>query len=96
MLAPSYFEKLYNKSYFEAGRSPRNRSILGVCEDFEDKPDAKRALLDSFYFIALYGIVYSTDTPCCDVAEYHKGQNPYVLHYRYLHTAEDSYQRAGT
>ena len=73
-----FFEKLYNKSYFEAGRSPRNRSILGVCEDFEGKPDAKRALLDSFFFIALFGIVYSTDTPCCDVAEYHKGQNPYV------------------
>ena len=40
--------KFYNKSYFEAGRSPKNRSILGVCEDFEDKPDAKRALLENF------------------------------------------------
>ena len=40
--------KFYNKSYFEAGRSPKNRSILGVCEDFEDKPNAKRALLENF------------------------------------------------
>ena len=41
-------QKLYNKSYFEAGRRPRNRSLLGANEDFEDKPDAKRALLDDF------------------------------------------------
>ncbi|MBO4993188.1 MAG: hypothetical protein J6C60_02885, partial [Alistipes sp.] len=27
--------KLYNKSYFEAGRRPRNRSLLGANEDFE-------------------------------------------------------------
>ena len=40
--------KLYNKSYFEAGRRPKNRSILGVCEDFAGKPDAKRALLGNF------------------------------------------------
>ena len=44
----SLAKKLYNKSYFEAGRSPRKRSILNVCEHSEDKPDAKRALLDGF------------------------------------------------
>ena len=43
--------KLYNKSYFEAGRSPKNRSILGVCEDFAGKPDAKIALFDYFNLI---------------------------------------------
>ena len=41
-------EKLYNKSYFEAGRSPRKRSLLEVNEHFEDKPDAKRAFLFGF------------------------------------------------
>ena len=41
-------KKLDNKSYFEAGRRPRNRSLLGVNEDFEGEPDAERALLDSF------------------------------------------------
>ena len=55
MLAPSYFEKLYNKSYFEAGRRPRKRSLLGVNEHFEGKPDAKRALLDSF-FMKILGV----------------------------------------
>ncbi len=40
--------KLYNKSYFEAGRRLRKRSLLGANEHFEGKPDAKRALLDSF------------------------------------------------
>ena len=29
----------------------RKRSILDVCEHFEDEPDAKRALLDYFYSI---------------------------------------------
>ena len=43
--------KLYNKSYFEAGRSPKNRSILGVCKDFAGKPDAKIALFDYFNLI---------------------------------------------
>ena len=59
---PNYFSgisllksKLYNKSYFEAGRSPRKRSILGVCEHFEDKPDAEIALLGDFAL--LYGNV---------------------------------------
>ena len=33
-------------------RSPRNRSILGVCEDFEGKRNAKITLLDSFLLIA--------------------------------------------
>ena len=32
----------------EAGRSPRKRNILCVCEHFKDKPDAEKALLDSF------------------------------------------------
>ena len=44
-------QKLYNKSYFEAARSLRNRSILDVCEDSENEADAERALLDNFYFI---------------------------------------------
>ena len=39
----------------EAGRSPRKRSILGVCEHFEDKPDAEIALLGDFAL--LYGNV---------------------------------------
>ena len=41
-------QNCYNKSYFEAGRRLRNRSIPSVCEDFENKPDAKRALLERF------------------------------------------------
>ena len=44
-------QKLYNKSYFEAARSLRNRSILDVCEDSENEADAERALLYNFYFI---------------------------------------------
>ena len=44
------FEKLYNKSYFEAGRRPRKQSLLFVNEHFEGKPDAKRALLGSFSY----------------------------------------------
>ena len=35
---------------FEAGRRPRNHSLLGVNEDFEVKPDAKRALLGNLYY----------------------------------------------
>jgi hypothetical protein len=46
------FQELYNKSYFEAGRRPRNRSLLGANEDCEGKPDAKRALLDNFSLFA--------------------------------------------
>ena len=38
-------KNLYSKSYFEAARSMEKRSILSVCEDFEIKADAKRALL---------------------------------------------------
>ena len=41
--------KLYNKSYFEAARRLRNRSLLDVNEDFSDKADAERALLDSLF-----------------------------------------------
>ena len=48
VLYPLSTQKLYNKSYFEAGRSLRNRSLLDVNEDFEDEPDAERALLDDF------------------------------------------------
>ena len=44
------FEKFYNKSYFEAARRPRNRSLLDVNEDSEVKADAERALLESFYY----------------------------------------------
>ena len=39
-------KELYNNSYFEAGRSPRKRSLHRVNEHFEGKPDAKRALLE--------------------------------------------------
>ena len=46
----SIFSKnAYHKSYFEAGRRARNRSILGVCEDFEVKPDTESALLGAFF-----------------------------------------------
>jgi len=47
-------QKLYNVSYFEAGRRPRNRSLLLVNEDFEVKPDAKRASLDNFKVLGRY------------------------------------------
>ena len=40
---------MYNKSYFEAGRSPRKRSLQEVNEHFEGKPDDKIALFDSFF-----------------------------------------------
>ena len=39
-----FTKKLYNKSYFEAARRPRKRSLLMVNEDFEDKANDKRAL----------------------------------------------------
>ena len=52
-LAPSYFEKLYNKSYFKAGRRPRKHSLLFVNEHFEGKPDTERDLLYSFFFYFL-------------------------------------------
>ena len=55
------FEKLYNKSYFEAGRRPRKRSLLFVNEHFEGKPDAERALLDSFFFIGVMGAISVID-----------------------------------
>ena len=42
------FKKWYNKSYFEAGRRLRKRSIQEVCEHSEGKLDAKRALLEEF------------------------------------------------
>ena len=47
----TFFKELYNNSYFEAGRSPRKRSLLSVNEHFEDKPDAKRALLGNFFLL---------------------------------------------
>ena len=53
----TFFKKLYNNSYFEAGRSPRKHSLLSVNEHFEDKPDAKRALFDSFFFIGVMGAI---------------------------------------
>ena len=43
-----FFIKLYNKSYFEAARGPRVRSIQKVCEQPEGEADAERALLDNF------------------------------------------------
>jgi hypothetical protein len=42
-------KKLYNKSYFEAARSLKKRSLLGVNEHFSGKADAERALLGNFY-----------------------------------------------
>ena len=42
--------KLDNKRYFEAARSPKMRSLLFVNGHFEDKADAKRALLDGFAY----------------------------------------------
>ena len=60
MLAPSSIsKKLYNKSYFEAGRYPKNRSLPSVNEDFEGEPDAKRALLYGF-FLELNHMIYNT------------------------------------
>ena len=52
--ASQMLQKLYNVSYFEAGRRPRNRSLLCVNEDFEVKPDAKRASLDNFKVLGRY------------------------------------------
>ena len=46
-------QKLYSKSYFEAGRSGAKRSILDVCEHLRRKPDAKRALLGNFFLSLL-------------------------------------------
>ncbi len=50
------FGKLYNVSYFEAGRRLRNRSLLCVNEDFEVKPDAKRAsqMLQKLYNVSYF------------------------------------------
>ena len=42
--------KLYNKSYFEAGRRPRNRSLQSVNEHFEHERNAKITLLDNFAY----------------------------------------------
>ncbi len=50
-----FFMNLYNKSYFEAARRMKKRSLLGVNEHFSDKADAKRALLDRFSFIVGFG-----------------------------------------
>ena len=47
-----FFLELYSKSYFEAGRRLKVRSILDVCEELEAKPDAKIALLGNFYSFA--------------------------------------------
>ena len=44
-------KKLYNKSYFEAARSLKKRSLLGVNEHFSGKADAKRALLGNFLLV---------------------------------------------
>ena len=38
-------ENFYNKSYFEAARRPRNRSLLLVNEDFEGEADVERAAM---------------------------------------------------
>ena len=49
-----FTKKLYNKSYFEAARRPRKRSLLMVNEHFEGKADAKRALLYNFLLDGFY------------------------------------------
>ena len=41
--------KLYNKIHFKAGRRPKNRSSFCTNEDFEGKPNAKRALFDNYF-----------------------------------------------
>ena len=64
-----HIQKLDNKSYFEAGRSPRKRSLLFVNEHFEGKPDAERALLYNFsfsYFIFFNcSIIHFERAVCC-------------------------------
>ena len=57
----TFFKELYNNSYFEAGRSPRKRSLLSVNEHFEDKPDAKRALLGNFFLLYLPDATFTKD-----------------------------------
>ncbi len=44
--------KLVSLSYFEAGRSPRKRSLLDVNEHFEGEPDAEIAKLDNLFLLA--------------------------------------------
>ena len=46
---PNRTQKLDNASYFEAARSSRIRSILSVCEEFENEADAEIAALGNFY-----------------------------------------------
>ena len=58
----TFFKELYNNSYFEAGRSPRKRSLLSVNEHFEDKPYAKRALLGNFFLLYLPNAALTKDT----------------------------------
>ena len=41
-------ENFYTWSYFEAARSSRKHSILGVCEHFGNKADAERAQVEVF------------------------------------------------
>ena len=53
---------LYNKSYFEATRRMKKRSLLGVNEDFRGKRNDKVALLDSF-FLAYVSIARTSVTP---------------------------------
>ena len=53
-----FFLELYSKSYFEAGRRLKVRSILDVCEELEAKPDAKRALLGNFTALLLQALLW--------------------------------------
>ena len=48
---PHVSKQSYKLSYFEDCRCSQNRSILGVCEDFENEQDAKRANLDGYCII---------------------------------------------
>ena len=58
----TFFKELYNNSYFEAGRSPRKRSLLSVNEHFEDKLDAKRALLGNLFLLYFPNATSTKDT----------------------------------
>ena len=63
--------KLVSLSYFEAGRSPRKRSLLDVNEHFEGEPDAEIAKLDNlFYYLRIAATpgnslpsIYSSSAP---------------------------------
>ena len=81
-----FFEKLYNKSYFEARCRPRKRSLLSVNEHFEAKPDAERALFDIFFIIN-----YSFDILAIIVSMINERRSPMPVHIQVhaTHTASN-------